>query len=355
MLRIADQWHGSDLGLQRQGNEDNYFVRAPLFVVADGMGGAQSGEVASEMAVEAFGAGHPGRRLAGRGPACTSSRRPTGASTSARGRRPSAPAWARRSPPRYVGENSVTIAHVGDSRCYLVRDGELERLTDGPLARRRARRPRQADRGAGRDAPAALGDHARARARAERAGRRHRGARRTAGDLFLVCSDGLTSMVREAEAQAAAGRAQRARWTSSAATLIAAANAAGGRDNITVILFTLEEVDAPVAPAPAPTAASEARRRGHERVRHLHRARRSPSRARASAARRATRAAATRRRPRRGPRQRRGRGRVPRLRAPSRSPRCARARSRSRRATRTRRRAERAPRKRRRRSSRRAS
>ena len=57
MLRIADHWHGSDLGLQRQGNEDNYFVRSPLFVVADGMGGAQSGEVASEMAVEAFDGG----------------------------------------------------------------------------------------------------------------------------------------------------------------------------------------------------------------------------------------------------------------------------------------------------------
>ena len=59
MLRIAEQWHGSDLGLQRQGNEDNYFVRAPLFVVADGMGGAQAGEVASEMAVESFNAGLP--------------------------------------------------------------------------------------------------------------------------------------------------------------------------------------------------------------------------------------------------------------------------------------------------------
>ena len=59
MLRIAEQWHGSDLGLQRQGNEDNYFVRAPLFVVADGMGGAQAGEVASEMAVESFNVGLP--------------------------------------------------------------------------------------------------------------------------------------------------------------------------------------------------------------------------------------------------------------------------------------------------------
>ena len=62
MLRVAESWHGSDVGRQRQGNEDNYFVRAPLFVVADGMGGAQAGEVASEMAVEAFRGGLPGRR-----------------------------------------------------------------------------------------------------------------------------------------------------------------------------------------------------------------------------------------------------------------------------------------------------
>src|SRR3954449_5534812 len=54
MLRISEQFHASDLGRQRQGNEDNYFVRAPLFVVADGMGGAQAGEVASEMAVDSF-------------------------------------------------------------------------------------------------------------------------------------------------------------------------------------------------------------------------------------------------------------------------------------------------------------
>ena len=59
MLRIAEHFHDSDLGRQRQGNEDNYFVRAPLFVVADGMGGAQAGEVASEMAVRSFEGGLP--------------------------------------------------------------------------------------------------------------------------------------------------------------------------------------------------------------------------------------------------------------------------------------------------------
>ena len=59
MLRIAEHWYASDLGRQRQGNEDNYFVRAPLFVVADGMGGAQAGEVASEIAAASFEHGLP--------------------------------------------------------------------------------------------------------------------------------------------------------------------------------------------------------------------------------------------------------------------------------------------------------
>ena len=72
-----------------------------------------------------------------------------------------------------------------------------------------------------------------------------------------------------------------ARSRSSAATLIAAANEAGGRDNITVILFRLEEVDAP-APAAAPAAASAPTRTPPSTTRS--RARRSPSRARASRA-----------------------------------------------------------------------
>ena len=96
MLRIAEHWHGSDLGRQRQGNEDNYFVRAPLFVVADGMGGAQAGEVASEMAVESFESGLPGGSSPAEGLVAHDRGRQPARSTSARAPRRSAPAWARR-------------------------------------------------------------------------------------------------------------------------------------------------------------------------------------------------------------------------------------------------------------------
>ncbi len=242
MLRIADHWHGSDLGLQRQGNEDNYFVRSPLFVVADGMGGAQSGEVASEMAVEVFDAGiadgespsvglvrlieQANLRIFERSRA-ESQRAGMGTTVTA----------------AYVGENLVTVAHVGDSRCYLVRDGELQRLTDdhslvGDLVRLGKLTEEQAESHPQRSViTRALGPEPTVQVDVK-------DFPAQAGDLFLVCSDGLTSMVREDKLKPLLlehggpldqlGR-----------DLIAAANAAGGRDNITVVLFTLEEVDAP--------------------------------------------------------------------------------------------------------------
>jgi PPM family protein phosphatase len=127
VLRISEHFEQSDLGRQRQGNEDNLFVRAPLFVVADGMGGAQAGEVASEMAVESFTSGLPDgdpaeglRHIIESANRAIHDRSRTEAKTAGMGTTVTA---------AYVGQADVTIAHVGDSRAYVLRDGELTRLT----------------------------------------------------------------------------------------------------------------------------------------------------------------------------------------------------------------------------------
>jgi len=244
MLRIAEQWHGSDLGLQRQGNEDNYFVRAPLFVVADGMGGAQAGEVASEMAVESFNSGlpdgDPGEGL--RELIEEANRR-----IHARSRESSGKAGMGTTvTAAHVGSDSVTIAHVGDSRCYLVRDDTLTRLTrDHSLVEELVARgkltPEQAETHPQRSViTRALGPEANVQVDiiSEPA---------QAGDLFLVCSDGLTSMVREPNLKPLLiGNSKP--LDELGRSLIAAANEAGGRDNITVILFKLDDVEVPAAP-----------------------------------------------------------------------------------------------------------
>ncbi|HET6549317.1 MAG TPA: Stp1/IreP family PP2C-type Ser/Thr phosphatase, partial [Solirubrobacter sp.] len=236
MLRIADQWHGSDLGLQRQGNEDNYFVRAPLFVVADGMGGAQAGEVASEMAVDAFEGGLPDGGSAGEGLRHVieeANRRIHERSRTEHQRA----GMGTTVTAAHVGEESVTVAHVGDSRAYLVREGEVKRLTKdhslvGELVERGKLTEDQAESHPQRSViTRALGPEPSVQVDVDEFAAR-------AGDLFMVCSDGLTSMVPEAHlAPIIAGADSLA---DAGRELIAAANAAGGRDNITVVLFRLE-------------------------------------------------------------------------------------------------------------------
>src|SRR3954468_12134603 len=248
MLRIAEHWHGSDLGLQRQGNEDNYFVRAPLFVVADGMGGAQARAVASEMAVESF---HDGLPDGDPGEVRRHVIEDANRRIHARSRESSGKAGMGTTvTAAFVGEDTVTIAHVGDSRCYLVRDGELTRLTrDHSLVQELVDRNKlteeQAETHPQRSViPRALGPEPNVQVDIiEHPGR--------AGDLYLVCSDGLTSMVREPKLKPLVVGSD-APLDELGRSLIAAANDAGGRDNITVILFRLEEVDAAAPSAPEP-------------------------------------------------------------------------------------------------------
>jgi protein phosphatase len=238
VLRVAEHFSDSDLGRQRQGNEDSLFVRSPVFVVADGMGGAQAGEVASRMAVDAFDGG-----LRGGAPAqelrelITAANERIHASSRADERRAGMGTTITAA---YVGEEDVTIAHVGDSRAYLLRRGQLTRLTRdhtlveeliarGKLTEEQAETHPQRSvitRSVGPE-PGVEVDTDTFPARAD--------------DVFLICSDGLTSMVPEArvlEILRGAGSLREA-----GRRLIAAANDAGGRDNITVVLFRLESVE----------------------------------------------------------------------------------------------------------------
>jgi serine/threonine protein phosphatase PrpC len=240
MLRIAEHWHGSDLGRQRQGNEDNFFVRAPLFVVADGMGGAQAGEVASEMAVKSF---EPG--LGEGAPAESLVRVIEGANRRIHDRSRTDEQRAGMGTTvtaAYVDEADVVVAHVGDSRAYLWRGGDLIRLTKdhslvGELVARGKLTEEQAEAHPQRSViTRALGPEPNVQVDVDVFPAR-------AGDVFLLCSDGLTSMVNETKLKPILEGAETLEQGGRA--LIAAANEAGGRDNITVILFRLEEVGAP--------------------------------------------------------------------------------------------------------------
>jgi serine/threonine protein phosphatase PrpC len=238
MLRVAEHYTGTDTGLQRRANEDSLLARSPLFVVADGMGGAQAGEVASRIAVESFHGGlgdssAPEERLAANALAANArihelSQR--NAEHAGMGTTLTA---------IYVGEEEVAIAHVGDSRAYCLRDGELLRLTDDhslvdELIREGRLTPEEAEEHPQRSIiTRALGPE-------ETVEVDTRSFRARPGDVYLLCSDGLTSMV--PEVRLAEILLAHRRLSDAGEALIAEANRAGGRDNITVILLRLEEV-----------------------------------------------------------------------------------------------------------------
>ena len=238
VFRAAETIQRTDTGRQRRGNEDSSYARAPVFVVADGMGGAQAGEVASGIAVETFeqglpDSGTPEERLtdvvqranrqihdlshadaerAGMGTTLTAA---------------------------YLDDEHLVIAHVGDSRAYLFRDGELTRLTqDHSLVDELVRGGKLTEEEALEHPQRsiitrALGPEADVKVDPWSYPGRD-------GDVYLLCSDGLTSMIPERQVQEilAGGFALPA----AADALIDAANAAGGRDNITVVLFRVEEL-----------------------------------------------------------------------------------------------------------------
>jgi serine/threonine protein phosphatase PrpC len=238
LLRVAEHWSGTDTGLQRRANEDSLLVRSPLFVVADGMGGAQAGEVASRVAVETFNGGladisDPEGSLAAQ--VVQANTRINELSH----QRPEHAGMGTTITALYVGEQDVAVAHVGDSRAYCLRDGELLRLTDDhslvdELIRQGRLTPEEAEEHPQRSViTRALGPESTVEVDV-------RSIHGRPGDVYLLCSDGLTTMTGEDVLHEVLTTHTRLRDAGEA--LISAANAAGGKDNITVVLARLEEV-----------------------------------------------------------------------------------------------------------------
>ena len=234
----------TDTGRRRRRNEDAYVCEPPLFAIADGMGGAQAGEVASGLAAAVLEETPPDladgdgeeriESLIREANRRVFQRSNEDAATSGMGTTMTV---------ALVNPSTATIAfgHVGDSRAYRVRGGRLEQLTDdhslvGELMRSGKLSPEEAESHPQRSViTRALGtepdiDVDTFSVEAE------------PDDLFLLCSDGLTDMVSDREILSvleASDDLERA-----ARALIQAANAGGGEDNITVLVFRVEEAAA---------------------------------------------------------------------------------------------------------------
>jgi PPM family protein phosphatase len=238
-LTVVEQAGLSDVGRQREANEDSYVVSTPLFAVADGMGGAQAGEVASRTAAKVFAErdgpdGTPEQRLTSM--TREANRRIHDLSQSDETRRGMGTTLTA----AMVSAEGVSLAHVGDSRAYRLREGKLEQLTDDHSLVAELERSGQLTREAAEHHPQrsiitrALGPEA----DVEVDSHTHKAL---PGDVYLLCSDGLTGMVSDEEMEAIVRGADT--LAEAAETLIRAANQSGGKDNITVVLFRLGESD----------------------------------------------------------------------------------------------------------------
>jgi serine/threonine protein phosphatase PrpC len=233
---VVQLGHGTDPGRKRRRNEDDYVVEPPLFAIADGMGGAQAGELASSLAA---GAVRDDEAVVGSGERHVTEliqeanrrvyqRSSEDAAASGRGTTLTV---------ALVEDGTVAFGHVGDSRAYLIRDGKLEQLTEdhslvAELVRSGKLSPEEAEthpqrsvitRALGTDPDVDVDTFS---------------IQTQPGDLFMLCSDGLTSMV-EDDVILRTVEKHRDDLQTAAKALIRAANKGGGEDNITVVFFEI--------------------------------------------------------------------------------------------------------------------
>jgi len=237
----------TDTGRRRPHNEDTFVCDPPLFAVADGVGGAQAGEIASRLAAATLEERLPGSLGTGTLTSLILEAN-NRIYTRALGD-PEAAGMGTVVTALLVDETAGTVAigHVGDSRAYRIRAEVLEQLTPdhslvGELVRAGRLSIEEAEQHPQRSViTRAVGTEPVVEVHTEILDA-------LPGDLFLICSDGLTDLVRDErilELIAAAGDDPEAAVQS----LVDAANGAGGIDNITVILFEILDGD-PVPPPP---------------------------------------------------------------------------------------------------------
>jgi serine/threonine protein phosphatase PrpC len=239
----------TDPGRRRRQNEDAFVREPPLFAVADGMGGAQAGEIASRLAAAAL--RQPSDDESGDG------RKRVVELIQEANRR----VYERSSEDEAVSgmgttmtvalveDSAVWIGHVGDSRAYRVREGSLEQLTEdhslvAELVRSGKLSPEEAEihpqrsvitRALGTDPDVDVDVFS---------------VSPEPGDLFMICSDGLTAMVTD-DTILEIIEDHRDDLDRSARRLVDAANRGGGEDNITVVLFEIAQAEVAQPEAPA--------------------------------------------------------------------------------------------------------
>jgi protein phosphatase len=236
----------TDTGRKRRRNEDSYVIAPPLFAVADGMGGAQAGEIASKLAAAALEDTDPGT-LSGEERVMSLIQEANRRVYERSNEDPSASGMGTTITVALVEDAGVTIGHVGDSRAYRYRGGSIEQITEdhslvNELMKSGKLSPKEAEthpqrsvitRALGTDPDVDVDSFT---------------LETQTGDVFLLCSDGLTSMVDDDDIL---GVLEKHHDDLDRATksLVSAANRGGGEDNITVIAFAIsDDGAAPSAP-----------------------------------------------------------------------------------------------------------
>jgi serine/threonine protein phosphatase PrpC len=231
MIGLGQRAAATDPGKRRRRNEDAYVVEPPLFAVADGMGGAQAGEIAARIAAAVL------RESSGEEAVVELIKEANRRVYEAAAGDDARSGMGTTITAALVGNDTVQIGHVGDSRAYRIRDGQLDQLTEdhslvAELVRSGKLSPEEADahpqrsvitRTVGTD-PDVDVDTFSVDARP--------------GDVFMLCSDGLTTMVADESIREIVEK-NHGDLDKAARALVDAANKGGGEDNITIVLFEI--------------------------------------------------------------------------------------------------------------------